>query len=67
MLPQFGPQNHDSELGCALAHKLFVPVKAAHKEGVTAPRGYDDCTVTVGAELHRKPVGGGTQAGLRPI
>ena len=27
----------------------------------------DARTATVGAELHRKPVGGGTQAGSRPI
>ncbi len=28
---------HDSELGCAPAHKLFDLVKAAHKDNVTAP------------------------------
>ena len=38
---------HDTELGCAPAHKLFDLVKAARKEGVTAPRGYEDYTVTV--------------------
>ena len=38
---------HDSELGCAPAHKLFDLVKAVRKEGVTAPRGYEDYTVTV--------------------
>ena len=38
---------HDTELGCAPAHKLFDLVKAVRKEGVTAPRGYEDYTVTV--------------------
>ena len=38
---------HDTELGCAPAHKLFDLVKAARKEGVTAPRSYEDYTVTV--------------------
>ena len=38
---------HDSELGCAPAHKLFDLVKAAHKDGVTVPRSYGDYTVTV--------------------
>ena len=38
---------HDTELGCAPAHKLFELVKAAHKDGVTSPRSYDDYTVTV--------------------
>ncbi len=38
---------HDTELGCAPAHKLFDLVKAAHKEGVTTPRSYEDYTVTV--------------------
>lgn len=38
---------HDSELGCAPAHKLFDLVKAAHKDGVTTPRSYDDYNVTV--------------------
>ena len=38
---------HDTELGCAPAHKLFDLVKAARKEGVTAPRDYEDYTVTV--------------------
>ena len=38
---------HDTELGCAPAHKLFDLVKADRKEGVTAPRGYEDYTVTV--------------------
>ena len=36
-----------ARLGCAPAHKLFDLVKAARKEGVTAPRGYEDYTVTV--------------------
>mgnify|MGYP004558645765 FL=1 len=38
---------HDTELGCAPAHKLFDLVTAAHRDGVTAPRSYDDYTVTV--------------------
>ncbi len=38
---------HDTELGCAPAHKLFELVKAEHKDGVTAPRSYGDYTVTV--------------------
>lgn len=38
---------HDSELGCAPAHKLFELVRAEHKEGVTSPRSYADYTVTV--------------------
>lgn len=38
---------HDSELDCAPAHKLFDLVKAAHKDGVTTPRSYDDYNVTV--------------------
>ena len=41
---------HDTELGCAPAHKLFELVKAAHKDGVTSPRSYDDYTVTVDEE-----------------
>ncbi|MBR2831347.1 MAG: type I CRISPR-associated protein Cas7, partial [Oscillospiraceae bacterium] len=38
---------HDSELGCAPAHKLFELVCAEKKDGVTAPRAYTDYTVTV--------------------
>lgn len=38
---------HDSELGCAPAHKLLELVRAEHKEGVTSPRSYADYTVTV--------------------
>lgn len=38
---------HDTELGCAPAHKLFELVKAERKEGITAPRSYEDYTVTV--------------------
>ncbi len=38
---------HDCELGRAPAHKLFDLVTAAHKEGVTAPRSYDDYIVNV--------------------
>ena len=38
---------HDTELGCAPAHKLFDLVKAARKETVATPRNYGDYTVTV--------------------
>ncbi len=38
---------HDSEFGNAPAYKLFDLVKAARKEGVTAPRSYADYTVSV--------------------
>ena len=38
---------HDSELGCAPAHKLFDLVKAARKDGVAFPRCYEYYTVTV--------------------
>ena len=38
---------HNCELGCAPAHRLFELVKAEHKDGVTAPRSYEDYTVTV--------------------
>ena len=38
---------HDSELGCAPAHKLFDLVKAARKDGIAFPRCYEDYTVTV--------------------
>ncbi len=46
---------HDSELGCAPAHKLFELVCAEKKDGVTAPRAYSDYTVTV--EEDRLPQG----------
>lgn len=38
---------HDSELGNAPAHKLFDLVKAHKKDGVTAPRSFDDYEITV--------------------
>lgn len=38
---------HDSELGCAPAHKLFDLVRAERKDGVAVPRSYNDYTVTV--------------------
>ena len=38
---------HDTELGCAPAHKLFDLVRAECKDGVTVPRSYGDYTVTV--------------------
>lgn len=43
---------HDSELGNAPAYKLFDLVKAERKTGITAPRAYDDYSVSVNeAEL----------------
>lgn len=38
---------HDTELGCAPAHKLFDLVEVRRKDGVDTPRGYQDYTVTV--------------------
>lgn len=38
---------HDSELGNAPAYKLFDAVKVARKDGVPAPRGYGDYSVTI--------------------
>lgn len=38
---------HDSELGNAPAHKLFSRIHVKRKEGVVAPRSYDDYEVTV--------------------
>ena len=38
---------HDSELGCAPAHKLFELVTAARKPDVTVPRCYGDYVITV--------------------
>lgn len=38
---------HDTELGCAPAYKLFELVKAERKDGITAPRSYEDYTITV--------------------
>ena len=38
---------HDTELGCAPAHKLFDLVKAERRDGVAVPRSYGDYTVTV--------------------
>lgn len=46
---------HASELGEAPAHRLFDTVQVARKDGVTAPRSYDDYTVTV--EEARLPEG----------
>lgn len=46
---------HASELGEAPAHRLFDTVRVARKDGVTAPRSYDDYTVTV--EEARLPEG----------
>lgn len=41
---------HESELGNAPAYKLFDAVQVAHKDGITAPRSFDDYTVTIGKE-----------------
>ena len=42
---------HDSELGCAPAYKLFDAVRVARKPEVTVPRAYSDYTVTVDTAL----------------
>ena len=38
---------HDSELGCAPAHKLFELVKATRRDGVAVPRSYEDYSISV--------------------
>lgn len=38
---------HDSELGCAPAHKLFDLVKVARKDGVDVARSYQDYDLTI--------------------
>ncbi|MDE7353532.1 MAG: type I-C CRISPR-associated protein Cas7/Csd2 [Acetatifactor sp.] len=42
---------HDSELGCAPAHKLFDAVKVEKKDGVEIPRSYSDYEVAVSEEM----------------
>lgn len=42
---------HDSELGCAPAHKLFETVKVERKTGVDVPRAFSDYEVTIPTEL----------------
>lgn len=42
---------HDSELGCAPAHKLFDGVKVKRKEGVEISRSYEDYTVEIEDKL----------------
>lgn len=42
---------HESELGCAPAHKLFDAVTVKRKEGTDLPRAYSDYEITVSAEL----------------
>lgn len=42
---------HDSELGCAPAHKLFDGVKVERKIGVEIARGFSDYAVEVETEL----------------
>lgn len=42
---------HDSELGCAPAHKLFDAVKIERKEGIDIPRTYSDYEVVIQSEL----------------
>lgn len=39
---------HDSELGCAPAHKLFDAVKVQRKPGVELARSYEDYELTIG-------------------
>ena len=46
---------HDSELGCAPAHKLFELVTVQRKEGSDVPRAYSDYAVTV--DESRLPTG----------
>ena len=47
---------HDSELGNAPAYKLFDAVKVARKDGVTAPRSFEDYTFSVNADVIPKNV-----------
>lgn len=42
---------HDSELGCAPAHKLFDTVRIGRREGVEVPRAYSDYEIAVQTEL----------------
>ena len=42
---------HDSELGCAPAHKLFDSVKVKRKEDIEIPRSYEDYTVEIEDKL----------------
>lgn len=42
---------HESELGCAPAHKLFDAVTVKRKEGIDLPRAYSDYEITVPDEL----------------
>lgn len=42
---------HESELGCAPAHRLFDEVKIARKEESDLPRAYSDYEVTIPTEL----------------
>ncbi len=42
---------HDSELGCAPAHKLFDGIKVFRREGVEAPRSFEDYVIELTKEL----------------
>lgn len=42
---------HDSELGCAPAHKLFDGVRIRRREGVDIARGYEDYEISLAEEL----------------
>ncbi len=42
---------HDSELGCAPAHKLFDSIRVEKREGVEAPRDFADYVVEISQEL----------------
>lgn len=42
---------HDSELGCAPAHKLFDEVQVTRREDVEIPRSYQDYDVRISEEL----------------
>lgn len=42
---------HDSELGCAPAHKLFDSVKVSRKDGVDIPRAFSDYEIKLSDDL----------------
>lgn len=42
---------HDSELGCAPAHKLFDSVKVSRKDGVDLPRAFSDYEIKLPDDL----------------
>lgn len=42
---------HNSELGCAPAHKLFDSVKVARREGIEVPRNFSDYEVEISQNI----------------